>query len=400
MKSNAVAIESYATIEPETLYRRARSLVPFLASLADAHAKAQRVSDEAINAMREQQLFKILQPRRWGGFEMSPSVFYEVQTILAEGDMASAWCFGILGVHSWHLALFDDKAQADVWGDDDGVLIASTYMPVGKLQPVEGGYRMNGRWRFSSGCDNGDWIMLGALVPTAGGDAEPATLLVPNEDLRIVDDSWEVAGLCGTGSKDIVVEDAFVPFHRIHLHSDGYRCDSPGNRVNGGPLYKLPFGQVFIRAVNTAAIGALKRLTDEVAAYAARRVSPFGGRSSDNPATQLAIGEALAAVHEMKALMHHNFALLEQYVADGEEIPLQYRLMFKYQAAQVSTRAADISARLYRTVGGTGLFLDQPFARIVADIAAARQHQFNQDFPYATNLGSVAMGNPNTDHFI
>lgn len=385
---------------PEEMFARARALIPMLRERAAASADMQRVPEDTIQAFKDAGLFKILQPRRWGGYEMSPAIFYEVQTILGEGDMAAAWVFGIVGVHNWHLALFDDKAAQDVWGEDDSILIASTYMPVGKITEVEGGFRMSGRWKFSSGCDNSRWILLGAMLPTPNGEVEPGTLLVPHEDLTIVGDSWQVGGLRGTGSKDIIVEDAFIPHYRTHRHREGFLCESPGNKVNTGPLYRLPFGQVFIRAVNGSAIGALRGLADAVADYASKRVSPFGGSTADNPAAQIAVGEAIAAVSEMRAVLRSGYKHLMDCAENGEQAPMEDRLVYKYQAAQTTTRAVDLAMKLYRVVGGTGLFTEHPFARMVDDITAARQHQFNQDFAFCANLGAVAMGKENTDFFV
>ena len=398
--AKVVATDHSVVPTPEELYERARGIMPWLAERAQGLADAGCVSEEVIAEIKRLGLVRILQPKRWGGYEMSPGVFYEVQTLLAEGDMAVGWVYGVVGVHNWHIALFDERVARDVWGEDDSTLVASTYMPVGKIEEVEGGYKLSGRWKFSSGCDNARWILLGAMLPDGAGGVEPGTLLVPRSDLQIVDDSWQVGGLRGTGSKDIVVEGAFVPTYRTHSHKAGFLCKSPGNESHTAPLYRMPFGQVFIRAVNGASIGALKAFANAVADYAAKRVSPFGGKTSDSPAAQLAIAEALSAVSEMKAVLHRNFASLEAYANRGETPPTGDRLLFKYQAAQTATRGADLAAKLYRVVGGMGLFTSAPFSRMFDDILAARQHQFNQDFAYAANYGAVTMGRENADYFI
>src|SRR5690625_4438302 len=120
-----------------------------------------RIADALISRFREAGLFRILQPKRWGGLEMHPSVFSEVQMILAEGDLSTAWVYGVMGVHNFQMALFDDRAARDVWGEDDRQLIASTFQPGGVATPVRGGYRFSGRWKFSSGVDHADWVFLG-----------------------------------------------------------------------------------------------------------------------------------------------------------------------------------------------------------------------------------------------
>lgn len=385
--------------DPETLYDAARALVPMIRVQAEDTNANGRVSDEIAQAIKNAGLFRILQPKRWGGYEMNPAVFYRVQTILAEGDMSVGWCYGIVGVHNWHLGIFDDRAARDVWEEDDSILISSTYMPVGKITPVEGGYRLSGRWKFSSGCDICQWVLLGAMLPH-GDDVEPGTLLLPRSDYQIIDGSWEVGGLRGTGSKDIIVEDAFVPAYRTHRHRQGYFMDSPGNAVNQGPLYRIPFAQVFMRAVNGSVIGALQALAEAAADYASKRISPFGGLLADNQATQVAIGEAMAAVVEMRAVLQADFAELWKYAEQGIAPPDIDRTIFKYHAANTTTRSVDLAMKLYRVFGGSGLYTDFPYSRMVDDIVASRQHQFNQDFPFAAAIGAVAAGKENTDFFV
>lgn len=176
MKSATATAVAHSVIPtPAELYERARSLVPMLAERASSFSAETRIPADVIDAMKALGLFRILQPKNWGGYELSPSVFYEVQTILAEGDMSAAWVFGILGVHNWHLALFDARLAAEVWADDEDVLVASTYMPVGKVEEVEGGFKLSGRWKFSSGCDNADWILLGAMLPDGTRDGQDAS---------------------------------------------------------------------------------------------------------------------------------------------------------------------------------------------------------------------------------
>jgi 3-hydroxy-9,10-secoandrosta-1,3,5(10)-triene-9,17-dione monooxygenase len=149
--------------------------------------------------------------KRWGGYEMDPEAFYAVQMTLAEGCMSSAWVLGVVAVHNWQLALFDAQAQADVWSEDPTTLISSSYMPRAEVTPVEGGYRISGRWGFSSGVDHCDWAFLGGLVPDPeGGAPDYRTFLVPRSDFEI-DHNWDTLGLRGTGSHDVTVKDAFRP---------------------------------------------------------------------------------------------------------------------------------------------------------------------------------------------
>ena len=138
--------DNYLTPDALAVIERAKALAPKLAARAQQADREGKISDETVQEMAEAGLFRVLQPKRWGGYEMDPRVFYSVQMELAKGCMSTAWIYGVVGVHPWQLGLFPAQAQEDVWGKDSGVRIASTYMPTGKAEPVDGGFKFNGRW--------------------------------------------------------------------------------------------------------------------------------------------------------------------------------------------------------------------------------------------------------------
>lgn len=283
----------------DTLLARALALVPELAARRARAASDRMVPSETIADFVDAGFFRMLQPRRWGGFESHPNEFFDVQQAIATACPSSAWVLGVVAVHNWQLALFPDKAQHDVWGEDSSVRISSSYMPVGKVTPVEGGFRFSGTWGFSSGCDHCDWVFLGGFVPTDGGPPDMHTFLVPRADYRIVDD-WHVLGLQGTGSKTIVVDDAFVPEHRTHRFADGFKCQSPGHAENDAPLFRLPFGQIFVRSVSLSSrepeldygfplfVDGLRRFLDELEL---ERVSLVGNSMGGAMCIRLALDE-------------------------------------------------------------------------------------------------------------
>ncbi|OCC23462.1 hypothetical protein MB02_11815 [Croceicoccus estronivorus] len=373
------------TPSADQLVERTQNLIPRIKPYADRIEQERSVPPEVIEMIAEAGLFRILQPSRWGGYEMSPRVFGKVQTALARADMSVGWVYGVLGVHNFQMGLFDDRAAQDVWGIDDSVRIASTFQPGGIATPVDGGYAFSGQWKFASGCDHADWVFLGGQL---GG--EFLTCLLPKEQYEIVD-TWHVAGLKGTGSKDIRVAGVVIPEHRVHRSSDGFRCDSPGNKVNTGPLYRLPFHQVFIRAITNSAIGALYGMMDAFEDYAAARVGVVSGATVKDPDALLALGRAVALVDELEAVRDRNFQILENYAKDGAVPPFPQRLAFKYQAASVTDRCLEAARLLFQATGGTGLFDQQPFGRILADLTAARQHAAAQEKLTARSLGALTL---------
>ncbi|WP_043419351.1 acyl-CoA dehydrogenase family protein [Cupriavidus basilensis] len=384
------------------LIGRAHEMIPVLAQRAGQAEAQSRIPAETVADMQAAGLFKVLQPRRYGGHELDPQAFFDIQMALAKGCMSTAWVYGVVGVHNWQLALFDDRAQQDVWGTDNSTLIASTYMPVGKVVPADGGFRFSGHWKFSSGSELCDWIFLGGLVPPqqAGAAPEYRTFLLPRSDYTIVR-NWDVLGLRATGSHDIVVDDVFVPAYRTHSAIDGAMGTSPGLSLNKAALYRLPFAQIFVRAVCTACIGALEGGLDDFIAYADGRVSAnSGSRTAEDGGAQLACANAAAGIDEMRTILRRNFDELMATAHRGEQLDAARRVHFRYQSSQVAQRCAQLADSLLRYAGGNGIYVANPLVRRFLDLHAARAHYANNLDRFGQNLGGVMMGRTNTDFFI
>src|SRR6476646_9997049 len=171
---------------------------------------------------------------------------------LSRANPSAGWVAGVIGVHPWQLALFEERAQEEVWGDDPATMHSSSYNPTGSAVAVAGGYQVSGRWSFSSGCDHCRAVNLGAVVreQRGAGDLTDFRSFLLLEGEYHIDDTWHVAGLRGTGSKDIVVDGVFVPAHRTQSHTDyAMGLSLPGQVRNDGPLYRMPQSVVFNMAV-------------------------------------------------------------------------------------------------------------------------------------------------------
>ncbi|MGI9281082.1 MAG: flavin-dependent monooxygenase [Endozoicomonas sp.] len=384
------------------LFERAQELVPVLKERATEAEKLGVLPEDTIKDFQEAGFFRILQPSKWEGYELTPFDFFEVQTKLAEGCMSSAWVLGVVAIHNWQLALFDDRAAQDVWGEDTSVLISSSYMPVGKVEHVEGGFKLSGRWGFSSGSKHCDWAFLGAMVPPKNPGEAPdyRTFLVPRSDYEILD-NWNVMGLQGTGSNDVVVKDAFVPEYRTHRSLDGFMQNSPGNAVNTAPLFKLPFGQIFVRSVSSAAIGALKGAVDDYIAFNRNRIALHDAKNvAEDPVAQQAAADALRVYHELKAVMYRNFDIMTERAEKGEELTIEERVQWRYDSAMVATRCADAVTKLYLSCGSAAIRQDHQVNRAFRDIQTGRTHVANQPEKYARNYGGVTFGRETTDFFL
>jgi 3-hydroxy-9,10-secoandrosta-1,3,5(10)-triene-9,17-dione monooxygenase len=387
---------------PEALVERARAMIPVLKARSAAATAQRRLAPATLSEMRDAGFFRVLQPRRCGGYEMDPQAFFDIQMALAEGCMSTAWVYGVLGVHPFQLALFDPRAQEDVWGKDDATLVSSSYQPVGKVERVEDGFRLSGRWGFSSGCDYCDWVFLGALVPPAQPDGAPdmRTFLLPRRDYKIIED-WNVFGLQATGSHSISVEQAFVPEYRTHRAVDGFTGANPGHVANTGALYKVPWAQVFVRAVSSAAIGALQGALDAYAAIAARRVSTNTGKATKlDPSALNAAALTHCAVLEMKTVLQRNFAEMMACVRASREIPMNERVRYRYESAQVVRRCAELCDRLMPLLGGRAIYMDSPVVRYWLDINAARAHVANDPALIGTSVGAMYLGENTQEFFV
>ena len=385
---------------PAELKARAVAMQPALAERAPEADKLRRVPDENIAAFRDAGFFRMLQPARWGGLEMDPQAFFDVQATVGAACASSAWVLGVVAVHNWQLALFPLEAQEEVWGADRGTLISSSYAPTGKVTRVDGGYRISGRWSFSSGCDHCQWIFLGGMVPNDAGPPEMRTFLLPRKDYRI-DDNWHVMGLKGTGSKDIVVEDVFVPEHRTHKLIDGFKRSSPGNQHNPAPLYRLPFGQVFVRSVSTTAIGIAQGALDAYRKNTASRIAASdGAKVALDPSAQAVAAHAGRVIAELRGKLRANFEEMMALVRAGEDLPLERRLEWRLDSSMAVVRSVEVVDELFTESGGRAIFDGSLLQRAFLDVHAARAHYANNPEKPARNFGGVLLGQKNVDFFV
>jgi len=404
MASLATLSASSATIPAaDDLIARARALIPALRDRAARCVADRDVPAQTIADLQEAGFFRILQPRRWGGFEMHPNVFYDVQKALAEGCMSTGWMFGVVGCHPYEIALFDEAAQAEVWGDDPATLVSSSYQPVGKVTVVDGGFRLSGRWGFSTGSVHCRWVVLGAMVPPAepGGAPDMRAFLLPRGDYTIDRDSWHVFGLQGTGSHDVIVDDVFVPAYRTHRAVDGYLCTNPGQATNPGPLYTLPWAQVFMRSVSTAAFGGARAAISAAIAIAQNRVSTNTGKASKNdPFLLAAIARAHAQVIEMEQTLRLTFDDLIDHAERGEAIAMEQRTLYAYNSASVVRRLAELVDDIVQLLGGRAIYLTSAIIQPWLDLHAGRAHVANDPANRTQDVIGAMLGEAPTFTFL
>ncbi|MEO5587844.1 MAG: acyl-CoA dehydrogenase family protein [Novosphingobium sp.] len=395
--ASASPVAPSETVPPSTeaLIERARAMVPVLKARSRKCVADREVPAETIAEMKEAGFFRILQPRRWGGYEMSPNTFFEVQKLLAQGCMSTGWMYGVVGCHPYELALFHSQAQEEVWNEDTSVLVSSSYQPVGKVTPVEGGFRLSGRWGFSTGSGHCDWVLLGALVPPAetGGPPDMRTFLLPRSEYTIDRDAWHVFGLQGTGSHDVIVDDVFVPDYRTHRAVDGFACRNPGQAENDAPLYRLPWAQVFTRSVSTAAFGGARAAVDAAVAIMQNRISTNTGKASKaDPMLHSAIAQAHAQTVEMEATLRLTFDDLMARAERNEDIPMELRALYAYQSSTVVRRLASLVDGMVQLLGGRAVYTSSEIIQPWLDLHAARAHVANDPNNRSADVVGTMLG--------
>ncbi len=376
---------------------RASAMIPTLCDRVAVGERDRRLPPETIAELRGAGFYRVLQPKRYGGYEMAPSVMNELQIELSRGDMSVGWVYGVTAVLAFHLALLHERAQDDVWSANPDALLAASYMPTGKATPVEGGFRLSGRWGYASGVDHCDWIFLGGLASRTD-DAPPdaCAFLLPRRDVEIID-NWRTMGLRATGSHDVAARDIFVPAYRVHRHIDRFSGASAGLAVNSGPLYRLPLPQLLFRAITSSCIGALQAMLDAFIEHNRARITVMGASAAADAVAQCVAAETLAAIDEMRAMIHRNVAALTSYAARREEAPIRERQIQRMHATMVPERCCALAQRLFKASGTSALLEEKPFARILADLSAARQHAAVQYEQHGRVMGAAMMGIETTD---
>jgi 3-hydroxy-9,10-secoandrosta-1,3,5(10)-triene-9,17-dione monooxygenase len=366
-------------VTPEGYLERVRSLLPALRERAAHAEQLRRLPDETFAEFQEAGLFRALQPRRYGGYELDPGTFYQAVVEVGTACGSSAWILGVIGVHNWHLAIFPPQAQEDVWGSDSSVQLSTSLAPTGTVKRVTGGYRLSGRWSFSSGCDFCEWAVLGGILPPAeaGQPPDARVFLVPRSDY-VVDDNWHVMGLCATGSKDLVVKEAFVPEYRTHTYRDAFHLRHPGAEINDAPLYRLPFGLIFPYGITAPAIGAALGALDAFREQCGRRINLRDqSRVVEDPFAQYRLAEAAAEIDAARDRMLGNFAEMMRLARAGEEIPLTARARYRWDSGKAIDWSVKAVDTLFEASGGRGIFLDNPIQRAWRDVHAMRAHAGN-----------------------
>lgn len=361
---------------------RAHTLAPALRERAERCMVERTAPIETVRELQASGLIRLMQPKRHGGYELGRDVVCEVIRILAPACGSQAWVYHVYADHAWMLGTFSKEVQDEVWGKDVDTLISSSFAPVSRLKPVEGGFLCTGRHSFSSGIDYADWICCGGVVE---GPGEVVHFLVP-KDAGVVVDDWNVNGLEGTGSKSFHIKDAFVPDHRSMSFSLAVAGKGLGTQSNPAPLYRAPRYGYTSSGFTALITGMAKGLLDEWLTYTARRGGPNGAARREH--FQMLAGEASSEIWTAEQLYLSTIRDATRRIDSGEDLAAggnhEIRCNFAF-AAQLVLRA---TVRLYHASGASMVYRGSAMERHYRNIMAGIQHM-SIDWPTgAAELGA------------
>jgi alkylation response protein AidB-like acyl-CoA dehydrogenase len=391
-----------ASFTLERLTERAAKLIPRLRERALETTKQRRIPDETIRDLWDADLFYLLKPKKFGGPAVRPDIAFQVADQLGRGDGSAAWVWSVMTIHDLFVALYPEQFQHEYW-DKPNTLSASSFAPGGLASPDKGGFRLSGKWSFCSGIDNADWMFLGAIFgPPSGASPMPDIryVMVPQRDCKMIDD-WDVMGLCGTGSKSIALDNAFVPEHRVLSHAAMAEGTAPGAQVHDGWLYRAPiwtFVPFTISApANGIARGAFEAFIDEMRS---RDTAFDHSPMAKKPGMHLRVAEAGAMIDAGDLLYKRSFRETMDKLEAGETLSLEHRARSRRDQGYSVLLAKRGVEALFTGTGARGLFEKNHIQRAYRDLHAVSGHIVaNWDAP-AYSYGQIMLGGPPGEIFV
>lgn len=341
----------------------------FIERLAERAAHAEelrRLPATTIEDYRRSGLAGLLLPARYGGQQAEfPEILDPIRR-MAHGCASSAWTLGFYILHNWMLALFGEQVQDEVFASGP-VLCPAPLAPTGRGAPDGDGIRLSGRWSWATGVADADWILVGAICGTDEAPY-PALVLLPASDIRI-EDVWHTAGMRATGSNDVVVEDVWVPQHRLVKVVDIYSGTAPGAALHDASAYRWPMVPALALVAAMPALGSAERVADLYAQRLGERILAYSGAAQKNqPAAQIRLGDARVRLRALRGLRDDTAARLQDAVDRGERIGRAVRAEARAAAAHIVHESRAVIADLLEASGASVHFVDNPLQRIKRDV--------------------------------
>ena len=378
----------------EELLARARALVPLLAEREATTNAARDVPAATVAAYRDSGLLRVLQPRRFGGLQLPFDVFSRSIEILTEGCASSAWVYAVLAEHQWIIASLPEQGQIDIWGDDPAAVASSSLAPRETATRCDGGWRLSGRFPFSSGCTHAQWAIVGARCEDTAGNVATRYLLVPMHEVEIIDD-WHVLGLRGTGSRTLMLRDVFVPAHRTVLLRALLDGTPPGAQVQPDyDIVRAPRGVLVVFSLPPVAFTLGRRALAVAAAALSGRLSRGTTRMAESEVVQLRLAEAAASIEVASLILDTRRAQSLAAVAAGRPITPQEVLRNRRDITFGMRQIRDAVESLWELCGSRAVQDADPLQPILRDVLTIATHQAFSPLATLLPYGRLLLGLP------
>jgi len=377
-----------------TLLDRAHALVPTLAARAAAADADRSVPRATVDAYRDAGILGALQPRRFGGQQASFDVFSRIVEILAEGCGASAWVYAVLGEHQWIIACMPEQAQIDVWGDDPSAVASSSLAPRETARATQGGWRLSGKFGFSSGCLHAQWAIVGARAEDAAGNKPTRYMLVPMNQIDIIDD-WHVLGLRGTASRTLAIDDVFIPAHRTVKLADLMAGTTPGSLVHPDyDVLRVPRGYLVPFSLPAVAFSLARRALTHVPGAIRARLSRGVRDLAESEVVQMALGQASAAIDLATLVMHTRRDESMAVIASGRPIIADDIMRNRRDIAYATAQLRQGVEKLTEVLGARVVYDSDPLQPLLRDILTIATHSVVHPQLAMVPYGRMLLGFP------
>ncbi|WP_165671309.1 p-hydroxyphenylacetate 3-hydroxylase oxygenase component [Metapseudomonas otitidis] len=370
-----------------------REILPAIAANAAQAERDRMVPAENIAMLKGIGMHRAFQPRAYGGLEISLPEFTECVIALAGACASTAWAFSLLCTHSHQLAMFPKQLQDEIWGKDPDATASSSIAPFGRIEEVDGGVRFNGEMGWSSGCDHAEWAIVGCRRQNAEGELVYCFAVLPRSDYAIRDD-WFAAGMRGSGTKTLVIKDAFVPNHRIQAAKDMMEGRSAGfGLYPDSKIFYTPYRPYFASGFASISLGIAERMLEAFREKTRNRVRAYTGASVGTATPALMrLAESTHQVAAARAFLEKTW---QDHAAHGErhEYPSRETLAYwrtnQAYAVKMCIQAVD---RLFEAAGGTAWFEGNEMQRLFRDSHMTGAHAYTDYDVCAQILGRELMG--------
>jgi alkylation response protein AidB-like acyl-CoA dehydrogenase len=378
-----------------TTFRQAiLEMLPDVRKRAEEAERQRRIPLETIRSLRQLGLFRAFAPRVYGGDERTLSEVLEAMTDLATGCPSSAWVGALLAIHNIAICWLDKKGQEEIFGEGPDVVMSSSVAPTGSLVRAAGGFRLAGRWGFSSGVDHASWIMLGGNLNEGSAPPEYFLCFVRAPQARVIDD-WQVSGLRATGSKSVELSDVFVPAHRTLLLRTVGEGTAAGLACHANPFYRLPWDSLFVSALAPAALGAAVAMLEAFRDYTGSRVNRFSGRGfRTNAGSAMRIAQAAGQIDAARLVFRRDLAALDRAASEGSALLPGTAERICFDVPFIVDMCSEAVLRLFRGSGGRAVHESNPLQRHFRDIHAMTQHAAMDTDRAGETYGRALIQNP------